>query len=212
VAALRGSDLVRRLTPWRTRHPIIVVSGLPRSGTSMAMRMLKAGGLAVVTDGVRRADDSNVHGYFELEAVKHLHDLQGRDTVWLKAASGRAVKIVSFLLTWLPEAHDYRVIFMRRDLSEVIASQHAMLARRNEPVASADGDRLRASYEQHLEEVARFLAKRACFRTIDLDYRSVLEHPREAAERMKAFTGAPLDIEAMAAAVDRDQYRSRNDT
>lgn len=176
----------------------------------MAMRMLAAGGMPIATDGVRGADASNVHGYYELEAVKHLHGARGRDeTAWLKAARGKAVKIVSFLLTWLPETHDYRVIFMRRDLDEVLASQQAMLARRGEMEESADADRLLATYRQHLDEVERFLARRACFSVMDLEYRRVLDHPRDEAQRMRAFTGMDLDIDAMAAAVDRDQYRSR---
>jgi hypothetical protein len=210
VAAKGGIDLLRRLASWR-RRPIIVVSGLPRSGTSMAMRMLEAGGMSMATDGVREADESNVHGYYELEAVKRLHHLEGRDdTAWLEAARGKAVKIVSFLLTWLPEKYEYRVIFMRRSLQEVIASQHAMLARRGELDESTDADRLRATYAQHLEDVGRFLAKRACFSVLELDYHHVLNHPREEAVRIGTFTGMPLDVDAMAAAVDRDQYRSRH--
>lgn len=165
MAARRRSHLVRLLTRWRKRPPIVIVSGLPRSGTSMAMRMLGAGGMPMLTDEVRGADDSNVHGYYELETVKHLLNRhEAHDTVWLKPASGKAVKIVSFLLTWLPETYDYRVIFMRRDLDEVVASQHAMLARAGELEESADADRLRAMYERHLRDVTRFLAKRACSR------------------------------------------------
>jgi hypothetical protein len=209
VTAQRGNDLVRRLTPWRKRQPIVVVSGLPRSGTSMAMRMLEAGGMPILTDGVRHADDSNVHGYYELEAVKNLPE--GGDTAWLKSAHGKAVKIISFLLTWLPETHDYRVIFMRRGLDEVVASQHAMLASRGEPADSTDADRLRLIYQRHLEEVARLIARRACFSVMDLEYRRVLDQPGEGARRIGAFMGAVLDVDAMAAAVDREQYRGRND-
>jgi hypothetical protein len=176
----------------------------------MAMRMLEAGGLAIMTDGLRRPDTSNVHGYYEFEAVKHLHRPQGRDdTAWLEEARGKAVKIVSFLLTWLPETHDYRVIFMRRNLEEVVASQHAMLARQGELDESTGADQMLATYRQHLEDVGRFLSKRACFSVMDLDYHHVLDHPREEAERIGTFIRMPLDADAMAAAVDRDQYRSR---
>jgi hypothetical protein len=178
----------------------------------MAMRMLDAGGMPILTDGVRRADDSNVHGYYEHEAVKQLHTARGNgDTRWLQSARGKAVKIVSFLLTWLPETYDYRVIVMRRDLDEIVASQHAMLARRGEPVDAADATRLRTTYQRHLDEVGRLLAKRDCFAVMDLDYRSVLEHPDEQARRIAEFTGAVLDIHAMTSAVDRDQYRSRRE-
>src|SRR4029077_19007967 len=99
------SRLVRRL---RHGSPIVVVSGLPRSGTSMAMRMLEAGGLSPVIDGIRTADDDNPNGYYELEKVKALD--KGGDTAWLAGARGKAVKIVSHLVTWLPETYDYQVL------------------------------------------------------------------------------------------------------
>ena len=105
-------------------RPIVVVSGLPRSGTSMAMKMLDAGGMPLVTDGVRSADISNPNGYYEFEPVK---DLERGEAAWLADARGKAVKIVSPLLTYLPESFDYQVIFMRRPLAEIVDSQHAML-------------------------------------------------------------------------------------
>ena len=96
----------------------------------MTMRMLEAGGMPVVTDGVRVADDSNPNGYYELEQVKTLST--GGDTAWLARARGQAVKVISFLLTYLPESYDYQVIFMRRDLNEIVASQNKMLDARGE--------------------------------------------------------------------------------
>ncbi len=116
---------VRRL---RYGRPIVVVSGLPRSGTSMMMQMLQAGGLEILTDAVRTPDGSNPKGYFEFEAVKDLD--KGPPPAWLTGARGKAVKIVSSLVRWLPESHDYQVIFMRRNLDEVILSQNKMLADR----------------------------------------------------------------------------------
>src|SRR5437764_15261399 len=117
--------LFRRL---RYGAPIIVVSGLPRSGTSMAMKMLDAGGVGIVTDGVRTADESNPKGYYEFEPVKEL-DKNG-DLSWLPGARGKAVKIISFLLTYLPDTFDYQVLFMNRDIDEVLASQNKMIAAR----------------------------------------------------------------------------------
>src|SRR4051812_1120245 len=119
------SRVIRRI---RRGAPIIVVSGLPRSGTSMAMRMLDAGGVPVVVDGVRTADEDNPNGYYELESVKGL-DKPG-DTAWLRDARGKAVKIVSHLVTWLPETFDYQVLFMERSLDEILASQNKMLVHR----------------------------------------------------------------------------------
>jgi hypothetical protein len=189
--------------------PIIVVSGLPRSGTSMAMRMLEAGGVPILTDRVRAADDDNPRGYFEFEPVKHLH--AGTDTGWLDGAAGQAVKIISFLLTWLPESHEYRVLFMRRDLSEVVASQETMLERRGEG-ASPSGKGAAETvqlYEAHLAQVDRFLARRACFRTLDVQYHEALATPREQAERIAVFLGANLDLAAMVTAVDPALHRQR---
>lgn len=196
--------IVRRL---RYGRPIVVVSGLPRSGTSMAMKMLEAGGLPLLTDGIRTADDSNPKGYYELEAVKNLHT--ECDTAWLGDARGKAVKVVSFLLTWLPETYDYKVIFMQRDLGEVIASETTMLIRRGEsPEPVREGDTRRV-YEQHLEKVARFLSSRRCFSTLRVNYRDALERPVDEARRIDEFLGGGLDVEQMARVADPALYRNR---
>jgi hypothetical protein len=197
-------QLMRRV---RYGRPIVIVSGLPRSGTSMAMKMLAAGGMPILTDGVRVADESNPRGYYELEAVKDLHR-QG-NTAWLADARGQAVKVVSFLLTWLPETYNYRVIFMERDLREVIASETAMLLRRGESFGSASEDHTRVVYEQHLKKVERFLAGRQCFTTLTLSYREALEHPQNAARRIRDFVGRPLNVDEMARVADPSLYRNR---
>jgi hypothetical protein len=191
------------------RKPVIVVSGLPRSGTSMAMTMLGAGGVPLLTDGQRTADVSNPKGYFEFEPVKELHK-QG-DTAWLREARGKAVKIVSFLLTWLPESHSYKVVFMQRDLHEVIASETAMLLERGEAPDAGREAHTRAIYEQHLDKVHRFLANRRCFELLIVKYGDVLHHPAREARRIGAFVGRPLDVDAMAAVADPALYRNRRD-
>ncbi len=196
------------LRRFRYGRPIVVVSGLPRSGTSMAMKMLHAGGLDVMTDGLRAADESNPKGYFELEAVKEL-DKNG-NTAWLKDARGKAVKIISFLLTWLPEEHDYRVIFMQRDLGEVLASQNKMLVQRAEtPGTPTEDERMRQQYQNHLAKIHRFLAARSCFSVLRVDYRSALERPREEAQRINDFIGGGLDVSRMAEVGDPALYRNR---
>lgn len=196
--------LVRRL---RYGAPIVVVSGLPRSGTSMMMRMLAAGGLPPLEDGRRPADVSNPKGYFEFEPVKDLD--KGGDLSWLPSARGKAVKIISLLLTHLPETYDYRVVFMRRDLDEVLRSQTAMLQQRGAAV-DADGDaRTREIYSAHLAQVRRFLAGRDCFRTLEVDYAAAVKDPAAAAARVAAFLPQRLDQGAMAAAVDDTLYRNR---
>src|SRR5215813_2579369 len=108
-------------------QPIIVVSGLPRSGTSMMMKMLAAGGLPVLVDAIRAADDDNPNGYFEFEPVKQLADGQNE---WLTEAGGKVVKIISALLEYLPKSYHYKIIFMERELKEILASQQKMLSHR----------------------------------------------------------------------------------
>jgi hypothetical protein len=196
-------SLWRRL---RRGQPIVVVSGLPRSGTSMAMSMLEAGGLPIVTDGLRAADASNPKGYYEFERVKEL-DKPG-DQAWLADARGKAVKIISFLLTHLPESYDYLVVFMQRNLDEVLASQNKMLASRGESGGS-DDTRMRALYEEHLAQVERFMKNRSCFSTLNVPYAHVVADPRAEAARIKAFVGGRLDVDKMAAVADRSLYRNR---
>jgi len=169
--------------------------------------MLEAGGLPVVSDGVRVADDSNPNGYYELEQVKTLST--GGDTAWLARARGKAVKVISFLLTYLPEMYDYQVIFMTRDLEEVVASQNKMLDARGESRGAAD-DRMRANYVQHLEQIERFLARRSCFSTLMVGYGDVLANPREQASRINAFLGGRLDVERMATVAEPLLYRNRH--
>jgi hypothetical protein len=181
----------------------------------MAMRMLEAGGMAIVADGLRTADDDNPRGYFEFEPVKHLHTHSHADAdpAWLASARGKAVKIISFLLTWLPETYDYRVLFMHRDLNEVVTSQETMLARRGEsaPGSSKSTAETIKIYEDHLVQVERFLARRACFTTLGVDYAAVLANPRHEATRIGDFLGGRLDVAAMAGAVEPTLRRQRHD-
>jgi len=197
----------RTLRRLRYGAPIVVVSGLPRSGTSMAMKMLDAGGVPTLTDGIRAADESNPKGYFEFEPVKAL-DKNG-DISWLGSARGRAVKIISFLLTFLPETFDYRVIFMDRDIDEVLASQEKMLIARGEQDGPADAPHMRDAYRRHLEKVERFLRSRACFATLHVGYSGVIADPAREAQRIATFLDRDLDVERMAAVADRALYRNR---
>jgi Sulfotransferase family len=189
--------LARRL---RFGRPIIVVSGLPRTGTSMMMHMLAAGGVPILTDGVRAPDASNPNGYFELEAVKGL--VNDADASWLAQARGRAVKIVAPLLRHLPDRYNYRVILMKRDLGEVIASQNVMLARAAEQTDAMATDRLKAVYETQLLGVEELLAHRACFESLMVRYRDVVTNPLGQARRVSAFLERDLALDRMAAVVD----------
>jgi hypothetical protein len=177
----------------------------------MTMKMLRAGGLEIVTDGIREADDSNPEGYFELEQVLTLD--KGADHSWLVAARGKAIKIISALLPHLPESNNYKVIFMHRDLQEVIASQNTMLARRGESLdpASRKDDRMRELFEAHLAQVRNLLGRRACFDTLHVNYRDVVSHPRTEAERIASFLGRHLDVVRMAEAVNPSLHRNRRE-
>ncbi len=195
---------------FRYGEPVIVVSGLPRSGTSMTMQMLAAAGLPVVTDGVRKAGEDNPKGYFEDERVLDLHK-DGVDRGWLRDTRGGAVKIISFLLKHLPDTNNYKVIFMKRDLNEVLASQTKMLERRGEPSETSDEKMLELWKDQLWR--ANYLLKHAPqFTVIEVAYRDAIDKPLEQARRISDFLGGGLDTEKMAAAVDGKLYRNRSDS
>ena len=200
VRIMKNTDPGQRNIP---PPEIVVVSGLPRSGTSMMMRMLAAGGMPLFTDGVRAADSDNPLGYFEHEAVKRLRE----DASWVPGAAGKAVKVVSALLPALPEGFQYRVILMRRPLEEVLASQRRMLGRRGAPAAD-DGARMAGLFRRHLEATERWLAARQGVRALAVDYAEALAAPADTARRVAAFLGGGLDAAAMAAAVDPSLRRA----
>jgi hypothetical protein len=195
--------LYRRL---RFGEPIVVVSGLPRSGTSMLMKMLDAGGLPVVTDGQRTADEDNPKGYFEAERIKRL--AQDGDQRWLAGARGKAIKVISYLLRSLPSQFNYRVVFIRRDIEEVLASQKKMLARRGEK-DDTPPERMHELFEKDVRRAQDMLAHEPQFETLEVQYTAILERPLDEARRIAGFVGGGLDVEAMAAAVDPELYRNR---
>jgi hypothetical protein len=190
----------------RYGRPVVVVSGLPRSGTSMAMKMLEAGGLPLITDHEREADVDNPKGYFEDERVKNLGDTDDRS--WIEDGKGKGIKVVSSLLQYLPRDLNYKLLFMRRNLLEVIASQNKMLERRGETSETED-ERMIELYESHLRRIRAMLRHAPHLQALDVHYTSVLEDPRQEAERMVGFLGFDLDVERMAGVVDERLYRNR---
>ena len=187
---------------------IVVVSGLPRSGTSMMMKMLEAGGIPPLTDAVRTADVDNPQGYYEFERVKKLDK---GDTAWLPAARGKAVKVISMLLKHLPPDYAYRVIFMRRHLDEVLASQRQMLAHRNETGSQTSEAELARMFELHLQQVSGWLADQPNFAVIEIDYNNLLADPAEQVGLVSRLLGDQLDQEAMLGVIDPALYRKRRD-
>lgn len=195
--------MFRRL---RFGEPIVIVSGLPRSGTSMAMKMLEAGGLKPSMDGVREADEDNPKGYYELEQVKDLD--KGGDKSWLRAHRGSVVKIISFLLEHLPEDNNYRIIFMRRNLDEILASQNKMLVRRGEPNETED-DRMKDLYKMHLRRVKYLMENRPGISYMDVPYSEAVSDPALQAARINEFLGGRLNADRMKGVADQDLYRNR---
>ncbi len=189
----------------RSEEPIIVVSGLPRSGTSMMMRMLQVGGIEILSDHIRAADKHNPKGYFELERVKSLH--KHHDKSWLEAAQGKAIKVVSELLKALPESYSYRMVFMNRDLREIVDSQNKMLATSN--AHSVEKDQVLPPFRRHLEKIKQWLVGQPHFRVLDVDYHDVLQAPIAQSERIQTFVEKELDVKKMASEVDPELYRSR---
>jgi len=186
--------------------PITVVSGLPRSGTSMIMKMLEAGGMAVLTDGLRAADADNPKGYYEFERVKALPK---GDTAWVAEAQGKAVKVISALLEHLPAGYSYRVIFVRREMAEVLASQRKMLLRRGEPADQVSDAELARLFEKHLRKVHDWLAAQPNISLLNVDYNEMLRDPDPYISQLNAFLGNSLDATKIARVVDPSLYRNR---
>jgi len=186
--------------------PIIIVSGLPRSGTSMMMKILEAGGLPVLTDALRMADDDNPKGYYEYERVKQLDK---GDQAWLAEAQGKAIKVISALLIYLPPSHHYRIIFMRRDLAEVLASQRKMLAHRGEQANTAPDAEVAPLFEKHLQATRVWLQAQPNLAVLDIDYSQMVADPAPDLQRINDFLGNNLDVKGMARAIDPHLYRNR---
>jgi hypothetical protein len=185
--------------------PVTVVSGLPRSGTSLAMQMIHAGGIPALTDGQRTSDDSNPRGYFELERVKQLK----QDKSWLDDAAGKVVKVIHLLLAELPDDRPYRVVFMQRDLREVVQSQATMLARSGRTGGQLPPERLIAVYEQQLKAVEQWLAARPNFSVLRVPYAQLVSDPAGVVPTVNAFLGGMLDEARMRAAVDPGLHRNK---
>jgi Sulfotransferase domain len=193
-------------TPFhKTEKPIVIVSGLPRSGTSMMMKMLAEGGLPVLTDEIRRADDDNPNGYFELEVVRKLKE---GDFEWLAAAKGRAVKVISSLLENLPEQFSYKVIFMERELSEVLASQKKMLDHRGEVPKVGDLE-LEQQFRQHLSALKPWLVRQPNIEVLYVNYNALMSKPELFCERIEEFLDSPLNQKRMRSVPTEQLYRNR---
>jgi hypothetical protein len=190
----------------RNKQPVIIVSGLPRSGTSMVMRMLELGGVPVLVDGIRTPNADNPKGYYEFERVKKLPE---GDVAWLQDAEGKVVKIIAALLMHLPATHTYHVLFMRRRMEEILASQKQMLVRRQEDVGTVSDEEMAQLFDKHLAQIYGWMARQPNLTYMDVDYNQLLVDPMPILTAMQGFLNRSLDLAAMAAVVDASLYRQR---
>ena len=174
----------------------------------MMMKMLAEGGLEVITDQLRTADEDNPRGYFELEAVKQMSE---GNVAWLSEAGGKAVKIISALLEHLPPDHSYRVIFMEREIGEILASQHKMLERREEP-SRIDDAGMEEQFRRHLAAVKPWLARQPNMDVLYVSYNELMRDAAPLCRKVAEFIGLPLDQERMRSVPSGDLYRNRKIT
>ncbi len=184
---------------------VTIVSGLPRSGTSLMMRMLEAGGLPVLIDGVRTADTDNPGGYYEFERVKQIE----RDKSWVESARGKAVKMVYRLLYPLPPEFDYRIVFMRRDLTEVIRSQNKMLERSGKDGSGLDDQKMIDLFDSELKRILDWLDKQPNMEFRQVSYNALLQDAEPVVNELQQFLGPQLDTGAMLEVIDPALYRNR---
>ena len=187
---------------------VVIVSGLPRSGTSMMMKMLEAGGIAPLTDKIRTADDDNPKGYYEFERVKKMDK---GDTEWMEVAVGKAVKVISQLLRHMPAGYEYKVIFMRRSMEEILASQKKMLINRGEDPEKASDEEISALFHKHLRNVMKWIDSTPGVSGLYVHYTDMLNNPEPQVAQVNDFLGGNLDTNAMAAVVDPNLYRNRKE-
>jgi hypothetical protein len=188
--------------------PVYVVSGLPRSGTSMMMRMLEYGGIAPFTDHSRTPDIDNPEGYYEYERVKDLE--KDPDRSWVREARGKALKVISLLLRSLPPENAYRIVYMRRHLDEILKSQDKMLDRLGNAAPGADLEAMKEAYRNDIVAARLFARKQPNMELLEVHYYNAVEDPIGTAHLVNQFLGGGLDEAAMTAAVDKSLYRNRS--
>ena len=178
---------------------ILIVSGLPRSGTSLMMQMLEAGGISILSDGIRQADTNNAKGYYELEAVKNLET----DYAWLYDAHGKAVKVISHLLRKLPPSFEYRIILMQRPLDIIVRSQNKMLKNLNKESGNLSDQQLVQLYELHLEQTIAWMEQQDNVRSLKIQYEDLLTDTDEQIKKIDSFLDLDLNKYAMREIVDK---------
>ncbi|MCH8889737.1 MAG: sulfotransferase family protein [Myxococcales bacterium] len=200
-------EFLKRVFRRQPGEPIVVVSGLPRSGTSMLMKMLESGGMEILSDSERAADIDNPKGYFEYGRIKDLE--KETDKSYIREGRGKVLKVISFLIKDLPDDNDYRVIFMRRDLDEVLASQNKMIHRLGTTDTTATEAAMKEAYRNDIVRTRLLCRDRPNFELIEIGYKPTIENPAATARSVNAFVGGHLNEAAMRDAVDGSLYRNR---
>jgi len=188
------------------KQKVVVVSGLPRSGTSMMMKILAEGGLPIVSDEEREADEDNPNGYFEIELSKKLKD---GEINWIYDAQGKVVKVISYLLEFMPDDLNYDVIFMDREISEILASQKKMLLRRNESSTISDHE-MESQFRDHLKAVKYWIARKPNMRVKFVKYSEMVNEPNELCLELAEFLEKTMNVGAMSAVPNQSLYRNRS--
>ena len=187
------------------RDYVILVSGLPRTGTSMMMKAIHAGGIESIVDNIRKADEDNPKGYYEFEPVKKTKE----DASWLNDALGKVVKMVYRLLYDLPAEFQYRVVFMRRDIKEVLASQNKMLERSGKSGGGISDEQMEALFAAELAKCEKWLAEQPNFSVLSVVHRDMINDAATQVQKINDLLDGGLDTEAMASTVDPALYRNR---
>lgn len=172
----------------------------------MMMKMLETGGIPALTDEIRQADTDNPKGYYEFERVKKMEE---GDTDWLEQAQGKAVKVISALLKHLPADYHYKVIFLRRDMPEILASQRKMLDHRGKDADEMDDERMAALFTKHLQSVEQWLGEQPHMSMLHVHYGELLADPAPQVARINDFLGGELDTAGMVNVIDPELYRNR---
>lgn len=190
----------------KLKDSIVVVSGLPRSGTSLMMSMLEATGIEPMQDGIREADIDNPKGYYEYERVKKIKD----DKAWLPDAKGKVVKMISRLLVELPGDFNFKVIWMRRNIDEIIASQKKMLVRLGTYDPSVKDNEIRRMLLRHVEKTLSWMNAQGNIEHLFVSYNKLMEDPKDEVKRLAKFLGEGAEADAMMERIDTDLYRNRS--
>jgi hypothetical protein len=169
------------------------------------MKMLEAGGMELLTDNIRKPDQDNPKGYYEFERVKQLDK---GDNEWLGESQGKAVKIIATLLHFLPENYEYRVLFMRRKMSEILASQRKMLIRRGSDSGNMSDEQMGQVFEKHLLTLEEWMSEQTNILCLYVDYNKLLDNPSPTLDQINQFLNSELNVENMVEVIDPSLYRN----